>query len=171
MGNSDEVRWGLVSLAWAMAVPSSRKGGVRMSATPVNAFIDKPTPPTAADVAAVLGPAIAAWDRFLADLASELDVTVHEWKCHSPKWGWSLRVKRKARTIVWLSPSEGFFAVLFILGDKAMRAARLATLPKRIVAALDTAPKYPEGTGVRLQVRTLRDVSALKTLAAIKLAN
>ena len=70
-----------------------------------------------------------------------------------------------------LSPSERCFIVAFILGDKAVRAARLATLPKRIVAALDTAPKYPEGTGVRLRVRANRDVAALKKLAAIKLAN
>ena len=39
------------------------------------------------------------------------------------------------------------------------------------VAALDAAPKYPEGTGVRLRVRAIRDVAALKKLAAIKLAN
>ena len=142
-----------------------------MAATPVNAFIDKTTPPTDADVAAALGPAKAVWDRLLSDLAQEFDVNVHEWKCHSPKWGWALRVKRKARTIVWLSPSERCFIVAFILGDKAVRAARLATLPKRIVAALDTAPKYPEGTGVRLRVRANRDVAALKKLAAIKLAN
>jgi hypothetical protein len=144
---------------------------VSTPATPVNAFINRPAPPTDADVAAALGPAKTVWDQLLSDLAREFDVNVHEWKCHSPKWGWALRVKRKARTIVWLSPSERCFNVAFILGDKAMRAARLATLPKRIVAALDAAPKYPEGTGVRLRVRALRDVAALKKLAAIKLAN
>jgi hypothetical protein len=144
---------------------------VSTSATPVNAFINKPEPPTDADLAAALGPAKAVWDQLLGDLTREFDVNGHEWKCHSPKWGWALRVKRKARTIVWLSPSQRCFNVAFILGDKAVRAARLATLPKRVVAALDGATKYPEGTGVRLRVRALRDVPALKKLAAIKLAN
>jgi hypothetical protein len=138
---------------------------------PVNAFINKPTPPTDADVAAALGPATSAWDQFLTDLDQEFGVNVHEWKCHSPKWGWSLRVKRKSRTIVWLSPCKSSFNVIFILGDKAVRAARQGTLPKRIVAVLDAAPKYPEGTGVRLQVKSARAVGALKKLAAIKLAN
>ena len=141
------------------------------SAMPTNAFINKPLPPTDADVAAALGPAKAVWDRFLAELAQESDVNVHEWKCHSLKWGWSLRAKRKARTIVWLSPSEGCFTVLFILGDKAVRAARESALPRRIADLLDAAPKYPEGTGVRLNVKTSRDIGALKKLAAIKLAN
>jgi hypothetical protein len=138
---------------------------------PENAFINKPGPPSEAELAAALGLAKAPWDRLLGDLARELDVNVHEWKCHSPKWGWSLRVKRKARTIVWLSPSEGCFTVLFILGDKAVRAARHGKLPQRIVEALDAAPKYPEGTGVRLRVRNARMVGTLKKLAAIKLAN
>lgn len=136
-----------------------------------NAFINTPAPPTEAEVAAALGPAKAAWDQLLTDLAQELDVNVHEWKCHSLKWGWSLRVKRKARTIVWLSPSESCFTVLFILGDKAVRAARQSKLPQRIVEALDAAPRYPEGTGVRLQVSSSRTVGTLKKLAAIKLAN
>jgi hypothetical protein len=138
---------------------------------PANAFINEPAPPTETALAAALGPANAAWDQLLADLAEELGGDVHEWKCHSPKWGWSLRVKRKARTIVWLSPSEGYFTVLFILGDRAVKSARQSALPKRIVAALDAAPKYPEGTGVRLQVKNARALVALKKLAAIKLAN
>jgi hypothetical protein len=138
---------------------------------PVNAFINEPQPPGNTALAAALGPAKAAWDQLLADLAQDFDVNVHEWKCHSPKWGWALRVKRKARTIVWLAPAEGCFTVAFILGDKAVQAARQSRLPRRIVEALDAAPKYPEGTGVRLRVNNTRMVGALKKLAAIKLAN
>ncbi|MBE3132268.1 MAG: DUF3788 domain-containing protein [Acidobacteria bacterium] len=138
---------------------------------PANAFINKPVQPSDAEIAAALGPVKAVWDQFLTGLAQEFDVNVHEWKCHSPKWGWTLRAKRKARTIVWLSPSERCFTVLFILGDKAMRAARQSKLPQRIIDALDAAPKYPEGTGVRLRVSNTRIIGTLKKLAAIKLAN
>ena len=138
---------------------------------PENAFINRTAPPTDADVAAALGPAKAAWDQLLSDLAQELDVNVHEWKCHSPKWGWSLRVKRRARTIVWLAPCLGCFQVAFIFGDKAMQAARQTKWPKRVVKVMDEAPKYPEGTGIRLEVKSSRDIGTLKKLAVIKLAN
>lgn len=138
---------------------------------PDNAFIYQPRQPTDADLAGALGPAKAIWDHLLADLAGQFDVKVHEWKCYSPKWGWSLRVKCKARTIIWLSPEKNRFNVLFILGEKAVRTARRTRLPQRIVKALDSAPKYPEGTGVRLAVRSARDIASLKKLAAIKLAN
>ncbi len=136
-----------------------------------NAFINKLRAPTDRELAAALGPAKATWDSLLSALASEQGVDVQEWKSHSPKWGWSLRVKRKARTIVWLSPSKGCFIVLFILGGKAMQSAREARLPQRIVKVLTEAPKYPEGFGVRLRVKSSRDLGVLKRLAAIKLAN
>jgi hypothetical protein len=138
---------------------------------PANAFIGKTEQPTDGELSAALGPAKATWDQLLADLAAELGVNVHEWKCHSVKWGWSLRVKRKARTIVWLSPSEDCFTVLFILGGKATSAVRQTRLPQRIVKVLNDAPKYPEGTGVRLEVKSAKDLGTLMKLAIIKLAN
>ena len=136
-----------------------------------NAFIGAMDQPVDVALSTALGPAKLAWDRLLSRLEVELGAGVLEWKCHSPKWGWSLRVIRKKRTIVWLSPARDVFEVLFILGDRAMAAARQARLPQRIVRAIDTAPKYPEGTGVRLAVKSPRDVGGLMKLAAIKVAN
>ena len=140
-------------------------------ATAANAFIGKSKKPTRAELAAALGPANVIWNQLLAELEKEHGVNVHEWRCYSPKWGWSLRAKRKARTIVWLSPHAGCFTVLFILGDKAMQAARQVKFPQRIVKVMNEAPKYPEGTGIRLIVKSSRDIGTLKKLAAIKLAN
>ena len=139
--------------------------------TPANAFLGKTVEPTDQNLATALGPAKEAWDKLLADLAQEHGVSVLEWKCYSPKTGWSLRVMRKKRTIVWLSPALDSFTVLFILGDKAVQAARQAKLPKRIITVIDDAPKYPEGTGVRLQVKTAGCLEILMKLAAIKVAS
>ena len=36
---------------------------------------------------------------------------------------------------------------------------------------MNTAPKYPEGTGVRFTMKTPKDLAAVRQLAAIKLAN
>lgn len=138
---------------------------------PANAFVNKPKPPTDAELTSALGTAKTVWDQLLTDLAHEFGVNDHEWKCHSLKWGWSLRVKRKQRTIVWLSPRAGCFGVLFILGDKAMRALGEIKLTQRVIKIINEAPKYPEGTGIRLEVKSSRDIAALKKLAAVKLAN
>jgi hypothetical protein len=78
---------------------------------------------------------------------------------------------RKKRTIVWLSPCRDCFRVAFILGDKAVKAARHSGLPQRIVKLIDKAPRYPEGTGVRLEVRRSEDLASVKKLAKVKLEN
>ena len=136
-----------------------------------NAFIGKAKKPTEEELAAALGPAKAVWDLFIAGLAEENGVDVREWNSYSAKAGWSLRLKRKKRTIVWLAPCQGSFRVAFILGDKAMKAARECAFPKSVVKILDETPQYPEGTGVRIAVKAAKDIAVLKKLAEIKLAN
>jgi hypothetical protein len=40
-----------------------------------------------------------------------------------------------------------------------------------MLEVIDKAPKYAEGRGVRLEVRTSKDVDSIKKLAVIKMAN
>ena len=142
-----------------------------MSAPPANAFIGRTTRPSDRDLETALGHIKPTWDQLIADLAGEHGVTLQEWRSYSPKAGWSLRLKRGTRTIVWLTPHNGFFQVLFILGDKAVLAARQAGLPARVLRQLEEAPRYPEGTGLRLQIKAARDLPAVRKLAAVKLRN
>jgi hypothetical protein len=135
-----------------------------------NAFIGEPRKPTDKQLATALGPAKAVWDQLLANLA-ELGATGQEWKSYSPKAGWSLRLKRKERTIVWLGPCPGIVRVAFILGDRAVEAAREAKLPARVTKALDTATRYPEGTALRIETKNARDITTIIKLAEIKLAH
>lgn len=143
-----------------------------MSATavlPPNAFIGAAAAPTDADLTLALGPAKPVWDAVIAAVTEECDIDVREWKSYSRKYGWSLRLARRKRTIVWLAPCERQIHVAFILGDRAVAAVRSAKLPARILALLDDAPKYPEGTGVRVFTASLKDVPAIRKLARIKL--
>lgn len=136
-----------------------------------NAFINKTKPPTDAELASALGTTKATWDNLLIAVAQECGATVREWRSYSLKSGWALRAKRKGRTIIWLTPSQDCFEVLFILGEAAMAAARQTRLPKRVLQIINEAPKYPEGSGVRLRVKSMRDLAAVKKLARIKLTH
>lgn len=80
-------------------------------------------------------------------------------------------MKQKKRVIVYMAPGDGCFRVSFILRDKAVTAARAGKLPKAVLKALDEAPKYPEGTGLRLVVSKPGDLAAIRTLIGVKLAN
>jgi hypothetical protein len=140
-----------------------------MSAPAQNAFLGKTTQPSTSDLENALGRTKPVWDQLIAELASEHDVTIREWKSYSPTQGWSLRLQRGKRTIVWLVPNEGAFEVAFIFGEKALTALRQTTVPARVLRMLDEAPRYPEGTGLRFQISAAKDIAVVKKLAAIKL--
>jgi hypothetical protein len=136
-----------------------------------NAFIGKPKPPTGAELTAALGQARPLWDRLLAGLADEHNLTVQEWNSYSPKAGWSLRLKLKERNIVYLTPCQGCFRVSFVLGDKAVAAARQSNLPAGVIKTINEAKRYAEGTGIRLEMKKPKDIEIVKQLATIKLAH
>jgi hypothetical protein len=118
----------------------------------------------------VLGSTAALWKQ-LVDWLAEQGAGESEWNSSGAKYGWALRLKVKKRNIVYLVPCDGCFRVAFVLGDKAMAAARKGDLAKSMLKILDEAPRYAEGTGVRLMVRAAKDLAAIKKLALIKMAN
>jgi len=136
-----------------------------------NAFIGKPEHPADEELTAELGAARTLWDQLLARMAEECKVLEREWNSYSRKAGWSLRLKIKERNIVYLSPCRGSFRGAFVLGDKAVRAARRSKLPERVLKIIAGSTRYAEGTAVRLAVKGARDLDAIVTLAQIKIAN
>lgn len=135
-----------------------------------NAFVGQTTQPTQIQVAAALDASNPAWEELIRWFA-EQRVTEQEWKSVYAKYGWSLRLKFKKRTIIHLGPSNACFLVVFILGDRAVEAARKSSLPKEVIKQIDQAKRYAEGTGVRLIVKGSKDLATVRKLALIKLAN
>jgi hypothetical protein len=134
-----------------------------------NAFIGKLEAPAADELTAALGPAKVHWDQLLARLAAELKLVDEEWNSSSPKYGWALRLKMKKRNILYLGPCRGSFRVAFVLGDRAVEAARHSTLPRRVFKLVEEGKRYPEGTAVRIEAVGAKDIAAIVKLAAIKL--
>jgi hypothetical protein len=131
-------------------------------------FDDKARPPGDNALAKALGPAKRLWDEFVRHIADAYPPVDEAWGFYK---SWSLRLKRKKRTIVYLLPREDHFLCAFVYGGKATEEARKAKLPKPVLKAIDEAPVYAEGRGFRLEVRKAKDLAVMKTLAAIKMAN
>ena len=127
-----------------------------------NAFIGQASAPADAQLTAELGRSRKLWDKLLETLP---ECGGHEWNSYSPKAGWALRVQKDGRNIVYLSPAHGAFVASFALGGRAVAEARAAGL------IAGPVKKYAEGTAVRIEVRTARDVAVVRKLAAIKMAN
>ena len=51
-------------------------------------------------------------------------------------------------------PREGYFMASFALGEKAVKAAHESDLPISVLKVIESAKKYAEGRGVRLEVRS-----------------
>jgi hypothetical protein len=136
-----------------------------------NAFIGKTSPPVTNETSAILGAAGVVWLELIESLASDLGVTLQEWKSSSPKYGWTLILSVKKRRIVYLTPGVGCFRASFILGERAVSALRESKPSKKLLQLLDEAPHYPEGTGVRLTVKNSRDLAVIRKLAKFKLEN
>lgn len=135
-----------------------------------NAFIGRKTPPTEKEVVLVLGPSSSAWKDLLSWLKGQ-GIEDKEWHSVAPKYGWALHPELKKRRILYLGPREGCFCVSFVLGDKAVAAARASDLPKNVLKEIAGARRYAEGTGVHLWVKTAKDLAPIKKLVEIKLKN
>jgi hypothetical protein len=137
----------------------------------LSAFDDKASAPTAAELASVLGRASGAWSSLKESLLAECRPLTEVWSFAGKAFGWSLRLKRDTRIIVYMTPCRGYFLASFVLGEKACLAAREARLLPSVLELIESAPKYAEGRGVRIPVRNKKECASIRTLAAIKLAH
>lgn len=137
-----------------------------------NAFAGKADEPTHSEVAEVLGAKVKLWDELIKWMREKEGVPDQEWKgVGAKKYGWSLRLKKKGRNIVYLSPGKGCFMASFVLSDKAVDEAKRAHLSKSVQDALGAAPRYPEGNGLRLRVTRASDLVAVRKIAGIKIGS
>jgi hypothetical protein len=137
----------------------------------LSAFDDKLHPPTEADLAEVLGKSYTAWKKLQQQVTTRFAPALAEWGCSGKSTGWGLRLKKKDRAILYMVPCRGYFLASFALGEKAVKAAQASDLPDAILKTIEAAPKYAEGRGVRIEVRTVKDVRSIEILADIKMAN
>ena len=137
----------------------------------LSALDDKGKTPTDRAVAGVLGRATGLWNTLRKAMAAQFEPLSETWKFSGQKYGWSLQLKQKKRTVLWLTPCESYFLVGTALGEKAVKAAHESDLPSAVLDIIDGAKKYAEGRGVRLEVRTEKDLAAVQQLAAVKMAN
>ena len=137
----------------------------------LSAFDDKASPPGDRALEKMLGRTSRLWSRLKRDLQEAYGPLIEEWNFSGNAYGWSFRLKQKKRTIVYMTPCRAYFLASFALGEKACQAAHAAKLAAPVLAIIDAAPKYAEGRGVRIPVRSAQDLDTVESLVAIKIAN
>jgi hypothetical protein len=134
---------------------------------------ERRSPPGARDLEETLGRTSPLWARVQAELSSEFGPLDGKWSFSAKTQRWSLQLKhpKKKRTVLYLIVCPGHFLAGFALGEKACAAARSSGLPPPVLEAIEAAPRYAEGRGLWLEVRTRKDVASVTKLATIKMAH
>lgn len=137
----------------------------------LSVFDEKSRMPRKGELAGVLGRAHAHWKGLKGCLALEYEPLTEAWTYSGKPWGWALQLKQKKRTVLYLTPCKGYFYAGFAFGERAVKAARNSGLPDTVMSIVESAQKFAEGRAVRIEVRTAKNVSVVKRLIAIKMAN
>lgn len=135
----------------------------------LSAFDDEVGPPDAGELAAMLGRASRLWDELVRRMAETYPPVTEAWNHGGDKFGWSLRLKRKDRNLLYMTPQMGQFLLGVVLGEPASERAREERAPDAVLEVIEAAPRYGEGRGIRIPVRTEDDLAVALALAALKL--
>lgn len=81
------------------------------------------------------------------------------------------KVLRKKRNLFFCIPLKGCFQIAFIFGEKAVSAVESSDLPEAIKVELKNARKYAVGRGIRIEVKSSKDVENIQKLVEIKVKN
>jgi hypothetical protein len=116
-----------------------------------------------------LGRAYPMWAgivRVVGELASPLDVA---WRPSKIAFGHVCLLRHKKRTLLYLLPEEARVTVAIVLGERAYGLAMASTLSAAVKKSLSEARPYAEGRGIRVPVKTARDLATIRKLVAIKM--
>jgi hypothetical protein len=118
------------------------------------------------------GRAAHLWSSLLDGLSADHGPFEERWAANAKTGWWTLRLvqRRGGRTVIYLTVEDTGFVAGLVLGERAAGAARDAGLSPAFLAALEAAPRYAEGRGLRVPVRTRSDVEDVRRAAALKMA-
>ena len=134
-------------------------------------FDDKSVKPDEKALLKAIGKTAGYWKKIKSNLENEYGELNEDWKYYGQKTGWLLKVLRKKRNLFFCIPLKGSFQITFVFGEKAVSAVQNSDLPEPIKQELKNARKYAEGRGLRIDVKSAKDVKNIQKLVQIKVKN
>jgi hypothetical protein len=145
-----------------------RKGDYSMED---NAFNDKSVVPDERTLLSTLGDMGEIWLELRRYVQSNYGPAIEEWKYYGSKSGWTMKLLSPGKNLFFFTALKGGFRLSFVFGDRAVEAILRSDLPKNIIDEVANAKKYPEGKGLRVEVKDRRAAAAVRELIRIKAEN
>lgn len=136
-----------------------------------NIFTEKGLIPTDMDLIENLGTTYALWHQIQEFVLDQYPKGLKEWNYPGKKYGYSYRIKDEKRAILYFLPRKNYFEVAFVFGQKATDLILESDISLEIKNELIKARKYAEGRGIRIEVKNDLNITDIKKLVEIKLAN
>lgn len=131
------------------------------------AFMDRDHRPTEQETLAALGPSAPLWER----LTRHLDAAYGIEPTFAPptrNYGWEVKYRRGGKTLVTLTPDEGRFTALVVLGEKETESARSLDLGDHVRRVFDEARQLRDGRWLFVPVESEEDADDVEALLAVK---
>ena len=132
-------------------------------------FTDKVNTPDITDLQAALGDSYPLWQTIVEYIHQKYNDTEEEWIYPGVKYGWSLRIKDKCRSILYLLPRDNYFKAAFIFGQRATDRIMSSCVRSMIKTELESAREYAQGRGIKIDVRIPSVIKSINILIDIKL--
>jgi hypothetical protein len=126
-------------------------------------FGQKEVSPDESKLKKILGKLYFAYKQVL-ELTEAYD---HEWKYYGKKHGWQLKVARKGKALLYLTPLEKSFKIGLAVRENERERLLNSSLPPKTKEKLSTAKKYPEGYPLRLEIKSKADMRTVRAVIEV----
>jgi Protein of unknown function (DUF3788) len=137
----------------------------------LSVFLDKAKRPDDTDLSEALGGTKSLWDQLKTHVIESYPPITEDWKHYGKNSGWTMKLLSKKRNLFFSYPGDSMFTVVFVFGDKAVKAVENSSIPVNLITELRDSRKYAEGRGLKVPIQTTEDLKTAKQLIAIKVEN
>ena len=134
---------------------------------PVGCFLDKLSPPTPDDLAAVIGPVFPLWHRLVRFIADTYQME-GELSYGGKNYGWNLWVHKSGKSLVSLYPQAGSVVAQVVLGKAQVEQALTLNLGEKVGKLLRETPQLHDGKWLFIPVTDEIDAYDVEQLLLVK---
>jgi len=132
---------------------------------------DKKIQPNDEILIETIGQTYKYYESLKKHLLQKYDNIKEEWKYYGKKYGWQLKIFQKKRNLLFIIPSQSYFTVVLIFGDRAVEKIQDSEIEDELKEKIKAAKKYMEGRGISIEIKDDVYLEDLKKLIEIKLQN
>ncbi len=108
------------------------------------------------------------WDLLLKIFENDYPNHTKEWKYYGAAWGWSLVIKAKKKTLLYMTPSDEMFSVSMSFDMKEKNDPRILAFSNEIQEIIESAKTNNSGHTFDIEVKEEKDLELVRQLLAIK---